>query len=102
MIAHDSASGCSSYRRWHQHIVVQIGYDPSCPGHHHEYDKQAEGKLQYVVGAVRPGGHVQEEHQVNAHLRNGERPRGPGLRRAARAVTCSHPEGRRCENERHQ
>jgi hypothetical protein len=72
MIAHGSASACLSNRRRHQHVVVQIGYNPRCSGDHDEHDEQAEGKCQYVVGAVRPAGHVQEKHQVNAHLGNRE------------------------------
>ena len=58
--------------RRHQHVLVQIGHDPHRAGDHHEYDEHAEGERQDIVGAFRPGGDVQEEHQVNAHLGDGE------------------------------
>ena len=34
--------------------------------------RHAKGEREYVVGAFRPAGDVQEKHQVNAHLGNGE------------------------------
>jgi len=48
--------------RPHQHVFVQIGHDPDYAGDRHEYDEQAEGECEYVVGAVRPSGDVQEKH----------------------------------------
>ena len=37
-----------------------------------EHDENAERQRQHVVGVVRPGRDVQEEHQMNAHLGDGE------------------------------
>ena len=54
------------------HVVVQIGHDPQRAGDDQEHDEHAERQRQHVVGVVRPGGDVQEEDQVNAHLGDGE------------------------------
>ena len=40
------------------------------PADQQEHDQHAEGQRQHVVGVVGPGGDVQEEHQVHAHLRD--------------------------------
>ena len=58
-------------RRQH-HVRVHICHDPHCAGDHDEYDENAKGEREYVVGAFRPGGDVQEEHQVHPHLGDGE------------------------------
>ena len=82
--------------RRHQHVVVQIGHDPDCAGDHHEYDEQAEGEREYVVGAVRPSGDVQEKHQVYAHLGNGEDREAQAHAARPEQRRVRNPEGRRC------
>src|SRR6267142_1832023 len=88
--------------RRHQHVVVQIGHDPYCTDDHHEYDEQAEGEREDVVGAVRAAGDVEEKHQVNAHLGNGEDRETEAHAARPEQRRVGNPEGRRRENERHQ
>lgn len=58
--------------RRHHHVRVHICHDPHGAGDHDEYDENAKGEREHVVGAFRPAGDVQEKHEVNAHLGNGE------------------------------
>ena len=72
------------------HVVVHVIHDPQRSDDQQEHDQHAERQRQHVVGVVRPGGDVQEEDQVNAHLRDrqhDQRDRDAGLpdeRRAAK------------------
>lgn len=51
---------------------MQIGHDPQRARHDQQHDEHAEGKRERVIGVVGPACHVQEESQVNAHLRDRE------------------------------
>src|SRR5215472_346904 len=52
------------------HVVVEVSHDPHRSNDQHEYNKNAERKRHYVVHAVGSGGNVNEEDDVNAHLRD--------------------------------
>jgi hypothetical protein len=55
-----------------QHVRIEIGHDPERAADDEHGDEDAEGKREHVVGVVRPGTDMQEEHQVNPHLGDGE------------------------------
>jgi len=67
-----SAAYANSSPRPATHAVVQIPHDPKRPSGDQGYDEHAKRQRQHVVGVVRSGGDVQEEDQVNTHLRDGE------------------------------
>src|ERR1700716_2650782 len=52
------------------HVVVEVRHDPERSAHHKKDDQDTEGERQHVVGVVGTRGDVQEEHQVDAHLRD--------------------------------
>ena len=85
--------------RRHRHVRVQIRHDPHCAGDHDEYDENAKGEREYVVGAFRPAGDVQEKHQVNAHLGNGEDSEPEEYAAWPKQRSVSSPEGRRREEK---
>ena len=59
----------------------------------------AEGQRQHVVGVVGRGGDVQEEDEVDAHLRHREQPPAPPARQGRRSGWVPHrPEGARRSN----
>jgi len=52
------------------HVVVQICHDQERSDHDQDDDQHTERQRHHVVGVVRPGGDMQEEHQMDAHLRD--------------------------------
>ena len=58
------------------HIVVQMRHDPQRTGEHQQDDQHAEGKRQDIVDHVWSGRDVEEEDEVNAHLRDCENDQG--------------------------
>ena len=65
-----------------RHVVVEVRHDPQRSDNQHKNDKNAEHRSHHVVNAVRPGGDVKEEDDVNAHLRDrqhDQRGRNAGL-----------------------
>src|SRR6267142_4502141 len=52
------------------HVVIEVRHDPERSAHHKHDDQDTEGEREHVVGVVGAGGHVQEEHQMHAHLRD--------------------------------
>jgi integrase/recombinase XerD len=54
------------------HVVVQIRHDQKRSDDDQGDDQHTERQRHHVVGVVRPRGDMQEEHQVDAHLRDRE------------------------------
>src|ERR1700730_1606033 len=52
----------------HRH-VIKVRHDPYRPEHDETHDDNAEAKREHIVGVVGCRGDVQEEHQVDTHLR---------------------------------
>src|SRR5258708_2423839 len=67
----------------HRHyVVVEVHQNPDQTVDPEEHDQDAEGQRQHVIGVVGPGGDMQEEHQVHAHLgdrQHHQRHRNAGL-----------------------
>ena len=70
------------------------------PATDEEDDKHAEGQRQHVVGVVRAGGDVQEEHQMHAHLGDGEHDQGHRNGRPVNDMRPGQEEGCRREHDR--
>ena len=56
---------------WH-HIGIEIRHDDQRAADHQRDDKHAESERQHVVGVIRSRRDVKEEHEVDAHLGDGE------------------------------
>src|ERR1700683_2414407 len=56
------------------HVVVQMSHDDHRSKHEETDNKNAKGERKNIVGLVRRARDVQEEHQVNPHLRNRKNP----------------------------
>ena len=54
------------------HVAIKVTHDPDRAENDEAGNENPKGEGQYVVGIVRVGGDVQEEHEVNAHLRDGK------------------------------
>src|ERR1700704_5164126 len=52
------------------HVVVEVCHDPERPDHHQKDDQHSERQREHIIGVVGPGGDVQVEHYVHAHLRD--------------------------------
>ena len=74
------------------HVVVHVSHDPDGAEHQDEHDEDAEGEGEDVVRVVGCGGDVQEEHQVDAHLRDGQRHQGDRNARPIDDVGPGDPE----------
>ena len=59
-----------------RHVVVQMRHDPERTGEEQQNDQHAEGKRHDIVDVVRTGRDVEEEDEVNAHLRDCENDQG--------------------------
>src|SRR5580704_445684 len=55
-----------------QHVVIQIRHDDHRAEYQETDHENAKGERENVVGLVRRARDVQEEHQVDPHLRNRE------------------------------
>jgi len=57
---------------YRHHIRVEVDHDPERTGNDKGHDQQAKDKCDDIIRVVRVGADIQEEHQVNAHLSDGQ------------------------------
>src|SRR5271170_7669225 len=60
------------------HVVVQMSHDDHRTKYQKTHDENAKGERENIIGLVGRTRDVQEEHQVNPHLRNRENPQQNG------------------------
>src|SRR5262245_50060729 len=85
------------------HVAVEIGDDPDGARNNEKDDQHAEGESQNIVRAIGPAAQMQEEHEVDADLREGEYDQSDGYARGPEQIGLRHDErGDRRQDRKHQ
>src|SRR5215831_2331410 len=92
-----------SLRSHRHHVAVEIGDDPDGAGNDEKDDQYAEGKSQNIVRAIGAAAQMQEEHEVDADLREREYDQSDGYARGPEQIGLRHDEGGdRRQDRKHQ
>jgi len=97
---HDSRCHCGLRLLHRHHVAVEVGNDPDGAGDDEKDDQHAEGQSQNVIRAVGAAAQMQEEHKVDADLREGKYNQSHRNARRPQQVGLRHDE--RCDRRQNR